>query len=163
MMCAIQDQCTAYLGLRDLHLHAYILPQRWAVTRSSPMPAKRRRKSPDGIDVAVGHNVRFSDKRHQFHNATPLARAALLNGPPRLVAEDKDRVAIVFSVHRDRLRACLESIRELHPLLDELRVKVPECEPYPLPPWGTPRGRHFLGGPNIRVTSQITNSRRYRE
>jgi hypothetical protein len=113
------------------------------------MPPKRRRKSPSAIDVAVGRNVRFSDKRHQFHNATPLARAALLNGPPRLVAEDKDRVAIVFSVHRDRLRACLESIRELHPLLDELRVKVPECEPYPRPPnW-----RQFLGGEDIRVTS----------
>src|ERR1043166_4091852 len=113
------------------------------------MAAKRRRKRPSAIDVAVGRNVRFSDKRHQFDNGTPLARAALLNGPPRLVAEDKDRVAIVFSVHRDRLRACLESIRELHPLLDELRVKVPECEPYPLPPnW-----RQFLGGEDIRVTS----------
>src|ERR1043166_530869 len=105
------------------------------------MSAKRRRKSPNASDVAVRRGVRFSDKRHQFHNATPLARAALLNGPPRLVAEDEHRVAIVFSVHRDRLRACLESIRELHPLLDELRVKVPECEPYPLPPnW-----RQFLG------------------
>jgi hypothetical protein len=31
----------------------------------------------------------FSDKRHQFHNSTPLARAKLLNGPPRLVAEDE--------------------------------------------------------------------------
>lgn len=99
--------------------------------------------------MAVGRKVRFSDKRHQFHNGTPRARAALLNGPPRLVAEDKDRVAIVFSVHRDQLRACLESIRELRPLLDELRVKVPECEPYPLPPnW-----RQFLGGEDIRVTS----------
>jgi hypothetical protein len=113
------------------------------------MSAKRRRKSPIAIHVAVHRVVRFSNKRHQFHNATPRARAALLNGPPRLVAEDKDRVAIVFSVHRDRLRACLESIRELHPLLDELRVKVPECEPYPLPPnW-----RQFLGGEDIRVTS----------
>jgi hypothetical protein len=28
----------------------------------------------------------FSDNRHQFHNATPPARAALLDGPPRLVA-----------------------------------------------------------------------------
>ena len=114
------------------------------------MPPKRRRKSSRAIDVAdASRNVRFSDKRHQFHNLTLRARAALLNGPPRLVAEDKDRVAIVFSVHRDRLRACLESIRELHPLLDELRVKVPECEPYPLPPnW-----RQFLGGEDIRVTS----------
>jgi hypothetical protein len=113
------------------------------------MLAKRRRKSPSAIDVAVGRNVRFSDKRHQFHNLTLRARAALLNGPPRLVAEDKDRVAIVFSVHRDRLRACLESIRELHPLLDELRVKVPECEPYPRPAgW-----RQFLGGEDIRITS----------
>ena len=106
------------------------------------MPVKRRPKSPNGIDVAVGRNVRY--------NATPFARAALLNGPPRLVAEDKDRVAIVFSVHRDQLRACLESIRELHPLLDELRVKVPECKPYPLPPnW-----RQFLGGEDIRVTAR---------
>jgi hypothetical protein len=114
------------------------------------MPARKCRKSPSAIDVVVGRNVRFSDKRHQFHNATPRARAALLNGPPRLVAEDKDRVAIVFSVHRDRLRACLESIRELHPLLDELRVKVPECKPYPLPPnW-----RQFLGGEDIRVTAR---------
>jgi hypothetical protein len=113
------------------------------------MSAKKRRKSPSAIDMAVGRKVRFSDSRHHFHNATPRARAALLNGPPRLAAEDKDRVAIVFSVHRDRLRACLESIRELHPLLDELRVKVPECEPYPLPPnW-----RQFLGGEDIRVTS----------
>jgi hypothetical protein len=115
------------------------------------MPVKTRRKRPNAIDVAVGRNVRFSDKRHQFHNLTPRARAALLNGPPRLVAEaeDKSRVAIVFSVHRDWLRARLESIRELHPLLDELRVKVPECEPYPLPRnW-----RQFLGGEDIRVTS----------
>jgi len=29
------------------------------------------------------------------------ARGALLDGLPRLVAEDKDRVAIVFSVSRD--------------------------------------------------------------
>src|SRR6202035_4796903 len=93
-------------------------------------------------------NVRFSDKRHQFHNATPRARAALLGGPPRLVAEDKDRVAIVFSVSRDWLRARCESIRELWPLIQELRL--PECEPYPLPR----SGRSFLGGPNIRVTSQ---------
>ena len=113
------------------------------------MSAKRRRKSPKAIDGADRPAVRFSDKRQQFHNGTPRARAALLNGPPRLVAEDKDRVAIVFSVHRDRLRACLESIRELHPLLDELRVKVPECEPYPRPAnW-----RQFLGGEDIRVTS----------
>jgi hypothetical protein len=91
----------------------------------------------------------FSDKRNQFHNATPLARAKLLDGPPRLVAENEHRVAIVFSVHRDRLRACLESIRELHPLLDKLRAKVPECEPYPRPAgW-----RQFLGGEDIRVTS----------
>src|ERR1043166_7051769 len=83
------------------------------------MPAKRRRKSPSAIEAAAGRNLRFSDKRHQFHNATPRARAALLNMPPRLVAEDKDRVAIVFSVHRDRLRACLESIRELHPRSEE--------------------------------------------
>jgi hypothetical protein len=94
----------------------------------------------------------FSDKRQRFHNATPRARAALLDGPPRLVAEDKNRVAIVFSVSRDWLRARCESIRELWPLIQELRL--PECEPYPLPPWGTPRGRHFLGGPNIRVSSR---------
>jgi hypothetical protein len=113
------------------------------------MPAKTRRKRPNAIDLTVGRKVRFSDKRHQFHNATPIARAALLIGLPRLVAEDKDRVAIVFSVHRDQLRACLESIRELHPLLDELTVKVPECEPYPRPAgW-----RQFLGGEDIRVTS----------
>ena len=113
------------------------------------MPAKRRRKSPSAIDVAVGRNVRFSDKRHQFHNLTLRARAALVNGLPRLVAENEHRVAIVFSVHRDRLRACLESIRELHPLLDKLRAKVPECEPYPRPAgW-----RRFLGGEDIRVTS----------
>jgi hypothetical protein len=100
----------------------------------------------------------FSDKRQRFHNATPRARAALLDGPPRLVAEDKDRVAIVFSVRRDWLRSRLESIRELHPLLDELRTKVPECEPYPLPPgW-----RKWLGSPSIRVTSQIMNCRRHR-
>jgi hypothetical protein len=115
------------------------------------MPLKTRRKRPNAIDVAVGRNVRFSDERHQFHHLTPHARAALLSGPPRLVAEaeDKSRVAIVFSVHRNWLRARLESIRELHPLLDELRYKVPECEPYPLPPnW-----RQFLGPPGIRVTS----------
>ena len=113
------------------------------------MPAKSRPKSPSAIDVAVGPGVRFSDKRHQFHNLTLRARAALVNGLPRLVAENEHRVAIVFSVHRDRLRACLESIRELRPLLDELRVKVPECEPYPRPAgW-----RQFLGGEDIRVTS----------
>jgi hypothetical protein len=70
----------------------------------------------------------FSNKRHQFHNATPLARAALLNGPPRVVAEDEDRVAIVFSVRKDRLRCRCESIRELSPLIDELRL--PEMVPY---------------------------------
>jgi hypothetical protein len=90
----------------------------------------------------------FSDKRQRFHNATPQARAALLDGPPRLVAEDKNRVAIVFSVSRDWLRPRCESIRELWPLIQELRL--PECEPYPLPPWGRP----FLGGPSIRVTSR---------
>jgi hypothetical protein len=93
----------------------------------------------------------FSDKRQRFHNATPRARAALLDGPPRLVAEDKDRVAIVFSVHRDWLRCRLESICELRPLLDELRTKLPELEPYPLPPGWRP----FLGGPGIRVTSRV--------
>jgi hypothetical protein len=92
----------------------------------------------------------FSDKRQRFHNATPRARAALLEGPPRLVAEDKNRVAIVFSVSRDWLRARLESIRELHPLLQELRHKLPELEPYPLPRSGRP----FLGGPSIRVTTR---------
>jgi hypothetical protein len=113
------------------------------------MSAKKRRKSPSAIDMAVGRKVRFSDKRQQFHNLTLRARAALVNGLPRLVAENEHRVAIVFSVHRDRLRACLESIRELHPLLDQLRVKVPECEPYPRPAgW-----RQFLGGEDIRVTS----------
>ncbi|HWX35569.1 MAG TPA: hypothetical protein VNZ53_50130 [Steroidobacteraceae bacterium] len=70
----------------------------------------------------------FSDKRHQFHNSTPLARAALLNGPPRVVAEDEDRVAIVFSVRKDVLRPRCESIRELRPLIDELRL--PEMVPY---------------------------------
>jgi hypothetical protein len=70
----------------------------------------------------------FSDKRHQFHNARPLARAALLDGPPGIVAEDKDRVAIVFSVHKDRLRSRCESIRELSPLVEELRL--PEMAPY---------------------------------
>jgi hypothetical protein len=89
----------------------------------------------------------FSDKRQQFHNATLRARAALLNGPPRLVAEDRNRVAIVFSVGKARLRSRCESIRELCPLIDELRL--PELEPYPLPPSGRP----FLGGPSIRVTS----------
>jgi hypothetical protein len=113
------------------------------------MSAKGRRKSrKKAINGAARRALRFTDKQHQFHNATPLARAKLLFGSPRLVAENKARVAIVFSVHRDRLRACLESIRELHPLLDELRYKVPECEPYPLPPnW-----RKFLGPPSIRVT-----------
>jgi hypothetical protein len=99
----------------------------------------------------------FSDKRQRFHNATPRARAALLDGPPRLVAEDKDRVAIVFSVRRDWLRSRLESIGELSPLLDELRTKLPELEPYPLP-----RARPFLGGASIRVTSQMMNPRRRR-
>jgi hypothetical protein len=74
---------------------------------------------------------------------------ALLDGPPRLVAEDKDRVAILFSTRKSGLRLCLESVRALRPLLDELRTKVPELEPYPLPPdfycW--------LGGTSIRVTS----------
>lgn len=119
----------------------------------------RRGLPPRKADTRAPRCV-FSDKRQQFHNATPRARAALLDGPPRLVAEDKNRVAIVFSVSRDWLRARCEC-PELWPLIRELRL--PECEPYPLPPWGTPRGRHFLGGPNIRVTSQITNSRRYRE
>jgi hypothetical protein len=64
----------------------------------------------------------FSDKRHQFHNATPHARLALLNGPPRLVAEDEHRVAIAFSVSKDWLRPRCESIRELSPLIDELRL-----------------------------------------
>jgi hypothetical protein len=87
----------------------------------------------------------FSDKRQQFHNATPRARMALLDGPPRLVAEDNYGVAIVFSVSRDRLRAACESVRELHPLLDQFRI--PECEPYPRPAgW-----RKFLGGKDIRV------------
>ena len=75
----------------------------------------------------------FSDNRHQFHNATPHARAALLNGPPRLVAEDEHRVAIVFSVRKHDqyggLRPRLESIRELRPLLDELRTRLPELVP----------------------------------
>jgi hypothetical protein len=109
------------------------------------MPAKRRPKSPNGIDVAVGRNVRFSAKRHQFDNATPLARAALLNGPPRLVAEDEHRVAIVFSAPKDGLRPRLESAR-LHALIRELRL--PELEPYP-----PPRTPAFLGPPGIRVTS----------
>jgi hypothetical protein len=121
----------------------------------------RRGLSPRKAGMRAPRYV-FSDKRHQFHNATPLARAALLNGPPRLVAEDKDRVAIVFSVRRDWLRCRLESIRELHPLLQELRLKLPELEPYPLPPWGAPGGRHFLGDPSIRVTSHIVNSRGHR-
>jgi hypothetical protein len=114
------------------------------------MPAKKRPKSPSAIDVAVGRNVRFSDKRHQFHNMTPRARLALLDGPPRLVAEDERRVAIVFSVPkrdgRGGLRPRLESVRELFPLIKELGLS--ECEPYPLPQnW--PK---FLGGEEIRVT-----------
>lgn len=89
----------------------------------------------------------FSDKRHQFHNATPHARAALLNGPPRLVAEDEHRVAIVFSVPKDwRLRACLESA-QLYELIRELRL--PEAVPYP-----PPREPAFLGPPGIRVSSR---------
>jgi hypothetical protein len=44
------------------------------------------------------------------------------------VAEDEDRVAIVFSVRKDRLRSRCESIRELSPLIDELRL--PEMVPY---------------------------------
>jgi hypothetical protein len=114
------------------------------------MPAKRRPKSASAIDVAVGRNVRFSDKRHQFHNATPLARAALLNGPARLVAEDEHRVAIVFSVRKDWLRPRCESIRELWPLIQELRL--PELVPYP-----PPRAPVFLGGSGIRVTSGPSN------
>src|ERR1044072_862539 len=116
------------------------------------MPPKRRRKSQSTIDAADGSlNVRFSDKRHRFHNMTPRARLALLDGPPRLVAEDERRVAIVFSVpKRDGgggLRPRLESVRELFPLIQELGLS--ECEPYPLPPnW--PR---FLGGEDIRVTT----------
>jgi len=91
----------------------------------------------------------FSDKRQQFHNATPRARMALLDGPPRLVAEDIDRVAVVFSIRKTQLRVALESVRELRPLLDELRPKLPELVPYPLPPnfYG------FFGGTSIRVTS----------
>ncbi len=115
------------------------------------LPPRKARMRPPARHV-------FSDKRERFHNTTPRARAALLEGPPRLVAEDKNRVAIVFSVSRDWLRARLESIRELHPLLQELRHKLPELEPYPLPPnW-----RQFLGGPGIRVTSQIMNRHRHR-
>ena len=71
----------------------------------------------------------FSDNRHQFHNATPHARAALLNGPPRLVAEDEHRLAVVFSVPKDgRLRATFESAK-LYELIRELRL--PEAVPYP--------------------------------
>jgi hypothetical protein len=115
------------------------------------MAAKRRRKSPKAIDGGVPRAVRFNAKRHQFHNMTPRARLALLDGPPRLVAEDERRVAIVFSVPkrdgRGGLRPRLESVRELFPLIEELRL--PECEPYPLPRnW-----RQFLGGEDIRVTS----------
>lgn len=106
------------------------------------MPAKRRRKSPKAIDGALRRAVPFSDKRHRFHDAR-RARAKFLNGPPRLVAEDKDRVAIVFSAPKDGLRARLESAR-LHALIRELRL--PECEPWP------PRPRPFLGGLGIRVT-----------
>jgi hypothetical protein len=79
-----------------------------------------------GMRAPAGY--RFSDKRHQFHNATPLARAALLDGPPRVVAQDEDRIAIVFSVRKDRLRSRCESIRELSPLIEELRL--PEVVPY---------------------------------
>jgi hypothetical protein len=110
-----------------------------------------------GIRVAARRV--FSDKRQRFHNLTPRAREALLDGPPRLVAEDKKRVAIVFSVSRDCLRARCET-PELWPLIREL--KLPECEPYPLPAWGAPGGRHFLGGPGIRVTSDIMKPRRHR-
>jgi hypothetical protein len=82
----------------------------------------------------------FSDNRHQFHNATPHARAALLNGPPRLVAEDEHRVAVVFSVPKDwRLRARFESAK-LYELIRELRL--PEAVPYP-----PPREPAFLGPP----------------
>jgi hypothetical protein len=88
----------------------------------------RRGLPPRKADTRARLRYAFSDKRHQFHNATPLARAALLNGPPRVVAEDKDRVAIVFSVRKDRLRSRCESIRELSPLIDELRL--PEMVPY---------------------------------
>jgi hypothetical protein len=122
----------------------------------------KRGLPPRKADTRARLRYAFSDKRHQFHNVTPRARAALLDGPPRLVAEDKDRVAIVFSVSRDWLRCRLESIRELHPLLQELRLKLPELEPYPLPPWGAPGGRRFLGDPSIRVMSHIVNSRRHR-
>ena len=80
---------------------------------------------------------------------------ALLDGPPRLVAEDQDRVAVVFSIRKSLLRGALESVRELRPLLDELRTKLPELEPYPLPPdfycW--------LGGLSIRVTSNPSKLR----
>jgi hypothetical protein len=129
--------------------------QRWAVTRSSPMPVKRCRKRPTPINVAHGPNVRFSDKRHHFHNMTPRARLALLDGPPRLVAEDERRVAIVFSVPkrdgRGGLRPRLESVRELFPLIKELGLS--ECEPYPLPVnW-----RKFLGAEDIRVTIGPSN------
>jgi hypothetical protein len=78
----------------------------------------------------MGRRYVFSEKRHQFHNATPHARAALLNGPPRVVAEDEHRVAIVFSVRNEWLRPRCESVRELWPLINELRL--PELEPYPL-------------------------------
>jgi hypothetical protein len=126
--------------------------------RMTSRPKKRRAKRGLSLRKAGMRAPRyvFSDKRQRFHNATPRARAALLDGPPRLVAEDKNRVAIVFSVSRDWLRARCESIRELDPLIDELRL--PECEPYPLPPgW-----RRFLGDPSIRVTPHIMNSRRHR-
>jgi hypothetical protein len=89
----------------------------------------------------------FSDKRYQFHNATPHARAALLDGPPRLVAEDTERVTIVVSISRDRLRAACESIRELLPFLNQYREHMPECEPYPRPAGF----RRYLGGKDVRV------------
>jgi hypothetical protein len=89
----------------------------------------------------------FSDKRCQFHNATRLARTKLLDGPPRLVAEDERRVAFVVSVPKDGLRWRCESIPELWPLIRELRL--PELEPYP-----SPRPRPFLGGQGIRVISR---------
>jgi hypothetical protein len=124
---------------------------------STKKPQAKRGVSVRKTVMRVPARYVFSDKRQRFHNATPRARAALLDGPPRLVAEDRDRVAIVFSVRRDWLRCRLESVRELSPLLDELRTKLPELEPYPLP-----RPRPFLGGPSIRVTSHNMNSRRHR-
>jgi hypothetical protein len=88
----------------------------------------RRGLPPRKADTRARLRYAFSDKRHQFHNATPRARAALLNGPPRVVAEDEHRVAVVFSVHKDWLRPRCESIPELHPLIKELRL--PEMVPY---------------------------------